>query len=320
MLKSSSSRVDQIGSGAGVTGGIGSAVADPVPDPDLDTLPVATGAPGVYLFPEGFERLISGLRSAIAELGTGQGYRRLAIPPVISRQLIEQAGYVNAFPQLLGTVHSYAGDGRTWSRLAPLVAEGGDWHADQQISDLVLLPAACYPVYASLAGGELAEPIRFAVSGNCFRQELTSETGRLRSFRMAEYVTAGTEQHCLQWRADWQDRVAGWLAELGLPVSIEVADDPFFGSGRKLFQAAQRAQELKLELKVPLAPDRVQAVASANYHKDHFGEAFGFSCAGRVGHTACMAFGLERIALALLHAHGSRLSDWPAGVRARLGW
>lgn len=286
---------------------------------ELDMLPMGTDCPGIYLFPEGFEQIIAALRTGIADLGAGQGYRWLAIPPVISRRMIERAGYVNAFPQLLGTVHSYAGDGRSWNRLAPLVADGGEWHADQQISDLVLLPATCYPVYASIADAELQAPVRFAVSGHCFRQEATSEAGRLRSFRMAEYVTAGTEQHCLQWRADWLERVEGWLSGLGLPVSIEVADDPFFGPGRKLYQAAQRAQELKLELKVPVSDDRVQAVASANYHKDHFGEGFGFSCAGQVGHTACMAFGLERIALALVHAHGDRLADWPAGVRALLG-
>jgi hypothetical protein len=32
-----------------------------------------------------------------------------------------------------------------------------------------------------------------------------------------------------------------------------------------------------------------------------------------------MAFGLERIAMALIHAHRGRLADWPAGVRGLLG-
>lgn len=304
--------------GAGLTATLTATLAQPEPT-DSGALPIATDAPGIFLFPTGFEEVVAALRAGIATLGAGQGYRRLAIPPVVPRRLIERAGYVNAFPQLLGTVHSYAGDATTWARLEPLVAEGGDWHAEQRVGDLVLLPAACYPVYASIAEAELAEPARFAVSGNCFRQEASSEPGRLRSFRMVEYVTAGSEQHCVRWRADWLRRVADWLSELGLPVRIEVADDPFFGPGRKLFQAAQRAQELKLELKVPVAADQVQAVASANYHKDHFGAAFAFRCAGQVGHTACMAFGLERIALALTHAHGDRLADWPAAVRTALG-
>ena len=255
----------------------------------------------------------------IALLATGEPFTRLAIPPVISRRTIEKAGYVKAFPHLLGTVHSYTGDGKAWSKLAPLVEQGGDWHADQQISDLVLLPAACYPVYASLAGTARTEPAKFTVEASCFRQEATSEAGRLRSFRMVELVTVGTEDYCVSGRGHWLNRVNEWLTALGLRVSVEVADDPFFGPGRKLYQAAQRAQELKLELKVAVSPDRIQAIASANYHKDHFGETFDITVDGALANTSCMAFGMERIALALINAHGPSLAEWPADVRALLG-
>ncbi len=290
-------------------------LAAPIHDPA--ERPISTDVPGVYLFPAAFEQIIAALRTGITRLGAGADYRSLAIPPVISRRLIEKAGYVKAFPHLLGTVHSFTGDGRTWSGLAPL-ADGGDWHQSQQISDLVLLPAVCYPSYATIAGTDLAEPARFFVAGTCFRQEATAEAGRLRSFRMVEYVTAGTEEHCIRWRAEWLDTVTAWFADLGLDCSVELADDPFFGPGRKLFQAAQRNQELKLEFKIPVGPDLVQAVASANYHKEHFGEGFDFTAGGALGHTACMAFGLERIALALSHVHGTNPDRWPPDVRAVL--
>jgi seryl-tRNA synthetase len=280
--------------------------------------PIPTEAAGVYLYPGPFEDVIAALRRGITALAADEPSQRLAIPPVISRSTIERAGYVKAFPQLLGTVHSYTGDGRDWAPLAPLVEQGGAWHAEQRISDLVLLPAACYPVYASLAGCALTEPAKFAVEANCFRQELTSETGRLRSFRMVELVTVATEEYCVQWRAHWLERVRDWLSAMSLQVSIEVADDPFFGPGRKLFQAAQRAQELKFELKVALADDLVQAVASANFHKDHFGETFDITAGGQRANTACMAFGMERIALALINVHGPLLTGWPADVRALL--
>lgn len=288
-----------------------------------DGWPVPTDVPGVYLFPERFETVITLLRRGIATLAAGEQFRRLQMPPVFSRRTIEQAGYVKTFPQLLGTVHRYAGDSKAWARLAPLVEGGGAWHADQEISDLVLLPAACYPVYATLAGSTLDSPARFAVEAPCFRQEGSSEPGRLRAFRMAELVTAATEEHCVRWRAEWLDRVTGWLTALGLDVAVEVADDPFFGPGRKLYRAAQRMQELKLELRVPVAEGVVQAIASANLHKDHFGEAFRFTASdgtgpAAVGHTSCIAFGLERIALALIHAHGPRPEQWPASVRAVL--
>ncbi|WP_035796635.1 class-II aminoacyl-tRNA synthetase family protein [Kitasatospora mediocidica] len=281
---------------------------------DDEALPLPTGVPGVLLYPEAFERIVAGLRAGIGALAVDEPFRRLTVPPVISRQTIEQAGYVATFPQLLGTVHSYAGTAEQWGELAPRIATGGEWHERQRVSDLVLLPAACYPVYATLAGRDLAEPARFAVEAHCFRQEATSEVGRLRTFRMAELVTAGDEEHCLRWRGRWLDRVADWLSGLSLKVTVEVADDPFFGAGRRLYQAAQRMQQLKYELRVPVADGLVQAVASANIHKDHFGSVFGFTSAGATGHTACTAFGIERIALALLHAHGSRPDRWPAEV------
>ncbi|MHA6764983.1 class-II aminoacyl-tRNA synthetase family protein [Streptacidiphilus sp. PAMC 29251] len=282
--------------------------------PAGDATPLPTEAAGVVLYPAPFEAVVALLRRGIDTLASVEDFPKLAIPPVVARSLVERAGYVQAFPQLLGTVHSFAGTPAEWKALSPEAVEGGDWHSAQTLSDLVLLPAACYPVYATLAGTELAEPSRFAVEGQCFRQEATSETGRLRSFRMVELVTAGTEQHCLAWRGTWLERVAGWLEGMSLKVEIEVADDPFFGPARRLFQAAQRKQELKYELRVEVADGLVQAIASANFHKDHFGEVFGFTSGGAVGNTACTAFGIERIALALLHAHGARPAEWPDSV------
>jgi seryl-tRNA synthetase len=183
----------------------------------------------------------------------------------------------------------------------------------------VLLPAACYPVYATLTGQDvLAEPARFQVDATCFRQEASAEPGRLRSFRMTELVTAGSPEHCVAWRAGWVDRIPQWLGALGLQVTVEVADDPFFGPGRKLYAAAQRLQELKLEFTAAVAPGIVQAVASANLHKDHFGEAYGFRAGDEVGHTSCMAFGLERIAMALINAHGPDPAAWPTSVLSTL--
>ena len=282
-------------------------------------LPLPTSAPGVHLYPDSFERVIALLNRGIDGLAADAAYTRLHIPPVIARATIEHAGYVSTFPQLLGTVHSFAGTPREWTELAPLADGSGPWYARQQISDLVLLPAACYPVYATLTGADLlAEPAHFHVDATCFRQEASTETGRLRSFRMVELVTAGSPQHCLDWRTGWLDRMPRWLAALGLEVSVEVADDPFFGPGRKLYAAAQRMQELKFEFRVAVAPGQVQAVASANLHKDHFGAAYGFRAGAETGHTSCMAFGLERLALALIAVHGPDSATWPEGVRAVL--
>ena len=41
--------------------------------------------------------------------------------------------------------------------------------------------------------------------------------------------------------------------------------------------------------------------------------------AGEVAHTACVAFGMDRLAVALFATHGVDVAQWPAAVRATLG-
>ena len=51
---------------------------------------------------------------------------------------------------------------------------------------------------------------------------------------------------------------------------------------------------------------------SINYHQDHFGSVYGIVTGdGRVAHSACLGFGLERVTLALLRIHGLELDEWP---------
>ena len=59
---------------------------------------------------------------------------------------------------------------------------------------------------------------------------------------------------------------------------------------------------------------------SFNYHQDAFGAKWGlFLEDGATAHTACVGFGLERIALALFARHGLTIEEWPSEVRETLG-
>jgi seryl-tRNA synthetase len=84
--------------------------------------------------------------------------------------------------------------------------------------------------------------------------------------------------------------------------------------------ATQREQELKYELVAPIASeDKPTAVASCNYHLDHFGHTFDIHTSdGAVAHSACVGFGLERVTLALFRKHGLIPSQWPSDVRGVL--
>ena len=82
----------------------------------------------------------------------------------------------------------------------------------------------------------------------------------------------------------------------------------------------QRADALKFELLVPVrSKDSPTACMSFNYHKEHFGEVWGLHNAkGEVLHTGCVAFGMDRLAVALFVTHGADISAWPASVREAL--
>jgi seryl-tRNA synthetase len=256
---------------------------------------VPGGVPGLLSFTPKFETVMARLQAALTATDPSGSPGPTWYPPVVAGAVIDRAQYAESFPHLLGTVHARGADG------APAPA------------DVVLAPAVCYGVYAQLADRVIDEPRRYDVAGYCYRHEATSEVGRFRSFRMREFVTVAGAEAAWQWRDAWIARSESLLARLGLSCSIESASDPFFGPGGRFLRSSQLQQNLKYEFVVPLHDeDPGTAIASANGHKDHLGERFaiGFADEGPA-HSACMAFGLERVVLALIHAHGDDLAGWP---------
>ena len=83
----------------------------------------------------------------------------------------------------------------------------------------------------------------------------------------------------------------------------------------------QVAQSLKFEMLIPVrSAAQPTACMSFNYHREHFGEVWGIDTqAGEPAHTACVAFGIDRLAVALFAAHGVEVANWPASVKANLG-
>jgi hypothetical protein len=54
-------------------------------------------------------------------------------------------------------------------------------------------------------------------------------------------------------------------------------------------------------------------------HRDHFSATWGLRTEDcEVAHSACIAFGMDRLALALFASHGLDLARWPQGARASL--
>ena len=180
----------------------------------------------------------------------------------------------------------------------------------------MLCPAACHQVYP-LCGPVVPQGgHRFDVLGQCFRAEPSLDPARMQSFRMHEQVLVGTPAQALAHRDRWLSEASRVFADLGLTTTVEPANDPFFGRLSGVLALGQRAKDLKYEVVGRTSSARaLTALASANCHEDHFGTIFGLTTEdGASAHSACVGFGLERVALALFAAHGMQLDRWPAEV------
>lgn len=275
---------------------------------------------GVYGRSGVFESVIEHFERLVTERGQDEHAEVMRFPPIIPRSDYERTNHLESFPDLLGSVHSFAGGDREHRELLSRVERGEEWADALAGTDVVLIPAACYPLYPLATGtlppgGRVVDLLSFV-----YRHEPSLDPARMQSFRQREYVRIGTPEQALAHRDKWLGRAVEMLHGLGVPVKKEVANDPFFGRGGRMLAASQREQDLKYELTIPIASEKPTAIVSCNYHLDHFGEPFGIKTAdGAVAHTACIGFGLERIALALFKVHGLDVAKWPADVLTTLG-
>jgi seryl-tRNA synthetase len=279
------------------------------------------GADGVYARTALYESVIERLTAFISRQ-RDESAEVLRFPPVMSRRQLEKSGYLKSFPNLLGCVCALHGSETAIRLAADRHENGGDWTTSLAASDLVLSPAACYPLYPLVASrGRLpAGGLIFDVAADCFRREPSRSLDRLQSFRMREYVRIGRPDEITQFREAWMTRARGLADELALPYSVDVANDPFFGRVGQIMAVSQIQQSLKFELLIPYhAAARPTACMSFNYHREHFGQVWGIQDSlNEPAHTGCVAFGMDRLAVALFANHGLDVAGWPASTRRAL--
>ena len=293
------------------------------PDEIFERLFKPTGVPGVHIRTGAYEDMVEALGRFITRLRpeSAEVYR---VPPVVSRALIEKAGYLKSFPHLLGCVCALTGDEVQIEAAVDRFATGaGRWTDSVEATDLLLAPAACYPIYpiAAERGAAPPEGLIFDVAGDCFRREPSQDIDRLQSFRMREFVSVGGPEVIQAFRDGWLARAPEIAGALALPHRIEAASDPFFGRAGQMVGRFQVAQSLKFELLIPVrSTQSPTACMSFNYHRNQFGLTWGIKTIdGEPAHTACVAFGVDRLAVALFATHGLDVKQWPPAVRRSLG-
>lgn len=281
---------------------------------------VPGSAVGVFHRSFVFERIIRGIESLTTEAGSDAPRRQLFFAPLLDQSVLSKGDYVISFPNLVGVLTSFTRSEKDLAELIDRVESGGDWPALLSPDGLALCGAACHHIYPSLQDTEVPnEGLLYEVQATCHRHEPSEDPARMQSFSMKEFVFVGSEAGAIAHRELWLGRGAELLERLGLSLEVVTANDPFFGRAGKLMGASQREKEAKFELVAPITSPNPGAISSGNYHGDHFGKAFGISLPdGEPAHSACFAFGLERITLALLHRHGVDVAAWPSQVRSSL--
>lgn len=281
---------------------------------------VPVGVPGAFGRGAVFEDVLERFNGLVTQLASNDHAEVYTFPPVISRRVLEKVHYLDSFPHLCGAVYSFFGKELQARELAERANQGEPWGELLGITDVVLNPAACYPVYPSFTGvvpkgGRLVTMLNWV-----FRHEPSPEPTRMQSFRVREFVKVGTPDEVVEWRDMWLQRGLTLLHGLDLPARSDVASDPFFGRGGKMLAVNQKEQRLKFEVLVPvISAQDPTAVCSFNFHQEHFGSTFDIRTQdGAVANTACLGFGLERIVMALFKTHGFETQQWPAEVRSRL--
>lgn len=283
---------------------------------------IPSGVEGLYGRGGAFEDVVQRVDALITRAGAGDGAEVMRFPPGMNRQHFVESEYLKSFPQLAGTVHSFMGDDRDYVALLGALERGDDWTGTQHPTQVVMIPAACYPVYPALAArgplpraGSLVDVLAY-----CFRHEPSPDPARMQMFRQREYVRVAGRQEVLDFRESWMERGPRLIGSLGLPFTVDVANDPFFGRTGRMLSVGQRESQLKFELLIPITdPAKPTACVSFNCHQDHFGRIWNIRTHdGSAAHTGCVGFGLERITLALFRHHGLRVDAWPPAVRALL--
>jgi seryl-tRNA synthetase len=246
-------------------------------------------------------------------------------PSLIGADILDRCKYFQNFASSLNLVSHLRED----HRLLQEFTKAAHWDGEQLTFDraslsrveCLLSPAVCFHWYAWLSRTDLPAPRVITAIGKCFRYESSNLSGleRLWDFTMREIIFVGAGQYVLENRQTCIDFCVQFLDELGVAYEITSATDPFFADAYAAQAAYQQGFDLKFELLLPLPySGRKLAVGSINYHQDFFGRSFAINANGAPAHTGCLAFGVERVALAFLAQHGVDRTRWPDAVTRRL--
>jgi seryl-tRNA synthetase len=280
---------------------------------------------GQYLIQGDLLDLIKGLDQLALEIAADVGAVEQEYPTFVPVELLRGINYFRDFPHHIIVGTSLMEDREALERFArahdSTKAEYESLSVEGILEEvkLVAAPSVCYTCYYSLRNRQIQENMIITVKNRCSRNEPQGygSLQRLKNFTMREIIFIGEREFVLRQRQKMLDATRQLMKSLDMAGKIQSAHDPFFTNDAAYKAVFQESFRLKYEWLAYL-PFNTQhlAICSVNLHNDSFGKAFGIrSASGEVAQSACVGFGLERWAYAVLSQFGLDRRAWPEAVR-----
>ena len=216
-------------------------------------------------------------RPMVLRVGADQDALSVRFPPVMPWSNFVQNGYLESFPDQMGSIHTFRGDEQAPRRARARRRGGGGPCAAARVDRHGAVPGRLPPAVPD--PGRDAARRRATSSRSTATASATSRAPTRSACRPSASTTTSTSARPT---APGPTGTAGssaasrCSASLGLAVESVVANDPFFGRPGRMLAANQRNEELKYEIVAPVfAEGRPTAISSSNCHLDHFSRPFG---------------------------------------------
>ena len=257
----------------------------------------------------------------------GPGARREYYPVVMSTERMNRSNHFGSFPEHVQFVTHLREDLDVLDDFARELRAAGGWTPavlDKVTRPLAspvvaLNPSVCYHCYASIEGQTVeGEGFVATARSKCHRYEGGNHRGlaRLMDFTMREIIYVGHPDYVKRTRLESIERLRQMVERWGLTAWMESSNDPFFTNDFEVKASFQRNNDMKYELRMPIAGGSA-AVTSSNFHSVTFGKAFNIMQTNkRPVCTGCVGVGLERWMYAVFSQVGLDPAAWPANLAA----
>jgi seryl-tRNA synthetase len=270
-----------------------------------------------------FANLLQKIDSFFLNIAIQDGASPFLCPSTLPVEDLIACDYVTSFPHHLRFISDVIPGGnsldsiRNWNGLS-------DIPSSNNVPREILSPTVCHFLFSSLRNNSYHQKMKTYTSvAACHRNEGSriKALARQNTFRMREFVALGPNDSILEWRKSALEQSRDLFNRWQLNFRVAVASDPFFGPEGIQKQVFQSFRQSKYELELFLPHQRNWiAGASFNNHQNKLCKDFHIGNSENWSHSACAAFGLERIALALLSQFGMTPTNWPTTLKEDLNF